>query len=425
MSPHHGLWHFKKGITKVSHWTRREVKEQCKSFLPVVADQDPEVMSCVHALMHFMYLAHSSELTDDDLAEMEACVEEFHVNKEIFQELGALGEQDPTKKKGLVCTFHMITKLHAMLHYVHYICKLSTLDGFNTKLPKWLHIPYAKHGFHASNKQDVIKQMAMYIQRIEAIAMHHAYLDDLNALNVDDPLDDEPLGPNDKDGNYVEEDKVYINGLNQLVLDAEGEPEVHDDDDELDANNNNDEGNGAEEGPNDDGIGDTVGEGELEADDDGDLDVGLEWRDVDNGTWAEEYHVDDEMEQQTSPSVFYPELHVKHSKKLTLITTATHLVSKHGASNLLPSIKSFLRQQNLCPHDLNLSANDRYRIWSRCQLIHGPPPFKPTEGRKTNVIHAFLVVIDNHGWPRKEAQYDTALFVHNEEKDGIHHECHE
>ncbi|KAG8697355.1 hypothetical protein FRC11_000089 [Ceratobasidium sp. 423] len=101
--------------------------------------------------------------------------------------------------------------------------------------------------------------------------MHHLYLDN---LNVDDQLDDKPLGPDNEDGNYAEEDEVYINGLNQLVLDAKGKPEVHDDVD--DANNNNDEGNGAEEGPNDDGIGGADSEGELEVDDDGDLNVGLE-----------------------------------------------------------------------------------------------------------------------------------------------------
>ncbi|CAE6416234.1 unnamed protein product [Rhizoctonia solani] len=308
-------------------------------------------MSCARALMRFMYLAHSSELTDDDLDEMQACIEEFHENKDIFRQLGALGEQDPKKKKGPVRTFHMVAKLHALLHYIHYIRELGTPDGFNTELPERLHIPYAKHGFHASNKKDVIKQMATYIQRIEAIAMHRAYLDDESTPDTEGPSEN----PDDEDGSF-EEDEVLIGELHQLVLGAEGEPEGDD-------------------------------------------------------------HADG---QQDSPSVFYPEPHVKHSKKPTLVATATHLVSKHGASKLFPAIKSFLRQQNLGTRDLNLSANDKYRIWNRCRLIHGPPPFKPTEGGKTDVIRAFPAVIDEHGRPRKEAHYDTALFAHDEEEDGLH-----
>ncbi|CAE6528670.1 unnamed protein product [Rhizoctonia solani] len=415
MSPHHGLRHFKKGITKISRWTGHEAKEQCKVFLPIVADQDPEVMSCARALMRFMYLAHSSELTDDDLDEMQACIEEFHENKDIFRQLGALGEQDPKKKKGPVRTFHMVAKLHALLHYIHYIRELGTPDGFNTELPERLHIPYAKHGFHASNKKDVIKQMATYIQRIEAIAMHRAYLDDESTPDTEGPSEN----PDDEDGSF-EEDEVLIGELHQLVLGAEGEPEGDDHADGDDDSVGGGVGDDSEERQEDESLGGAVIEDELEVDDNEDLEPSLERRDTDNGTWAEEYHIDDETGQQDSPSVFYPEPHVKHSKKPTLVATATHLVSKHGASKLFPAIKSFLRQQNLGTRDLNLSANDKYRIWNRCRLIHGPPPFKPTEGGKTDVIRAFPAVIDEHGRPRKEAHYDTALFAHDEEEDGLH-----
>jgi hypothetical protein len=311
-----------------------------------------------------------------------------------------------------------------MLHYMHYIRELGTPDGFNTELPERLHIPYAKHGFHASNKKDVIKQMATYIQRIEAIAMHRTHLDNQEAPDIGDPLDDEPICPDDEDGDY-EEDEVYIDGLNELVLDIQDEPEVRDVGDDDDGDDDDDDErtrSGSEEELEDGSIGGAVAEGEL-ADDDEDLDAGLERRDTDNGTWTE-HHIDDEINQEESPSVFYPEPHVKHAKKPTLTATATHLVSKHGAAKLLPAVKSFLRQRNLCTRDLNLSAHDKYRIWSRCRFIHSPPPFKPTEGGRTDVIRAFPAVIDEHGRPRKEAQYDTVLFVHDEEKDGLHRECH-
>ncbi|QRW20599.1 hypothetical protein RhiXN_05588 [Rhizoctonia solani] len=84
MSPHHDLRHFKKGVTKISCWTGKEAKAQCKLFLPIVADQEPEVMACARALTRFMYLAHSLELTEDNLVEMDEYVQELHENKEIF-----------------------------------------------------------------------------------------------------------------------------------------------------------------------------------------------------------------------------------------------------------------------------------------------------------------------------------------------------
>ncbi|KAG9122446.1 hypothetical protein FRC07_001163, partial [Ceratobasidium sp. 392] len=176
MSPYHSLRHFKDGVMKAARWTGRELKEQSRAYLPTIVGEEPEVTACARALTNFMFLAHSSSLTDDDLAEMESCLEQFHENKQIFPEIGALGEQDPAKKKSPVHTFHGIPKIHAIQHYTFHIREHGTPNSFNTELPERLHIPNAKEGYQRSNKKDAIKQMATHIQRMEALAMHRAYL---------------------------------------------------------------------------------------------------------------------------------------------------------------------------------------------------------------------------------------------------------
>ncbi|KAF8700278.1 Zn-finger protein, partial [Rhizoctonia solani] len=407
MSQHHGLRHFKKGVTKVSRWTGREVKEQCKAYLPTVADQEPEVTQCARALLRFMYLAHSLELTDEDLDEMEQCIQAFHEDKDIFRELGALGEQDPTKKKGLVRTFHMIAKLHALQHYVNYIRKLGTPNGYNTELPEQLHIPYAKVGFRRSNKKDVIKQMATYFQRMEAIAMHRAYLDELG--NTDD-------NDKGKEDDYEEfgKDEVMMEGFDQLALDdLEAEQ----------AEDNDEDGTEEEDAPEtgeDQELETAVIEGELEVDNSDEVGTEPEQRNVENGTWIESYNIDAKLGWQVGASAFYPDPYVKHAKKPTLTAPGTHIILKHGATQLTAAIESFLKQHGRYTRGLDISPLHNYCIWNRCRLIHSPPPFKPSKGEKIDVIRAFPAIVDEYGRPRKEAQFDTALFIHDKEQHGLH-----
>ncbi|QRW12470.1 plasma membrane ATPase 4 [Ceratobasidium sp. AG-Ba] len=163
MPEFHGMRHFKNGITGVAQWTGRKLKEMAKILLSVVSDQDEEVVAAARALLDFMYLAHSSSLTNTELDGMEQCLRTFHQNKSVFEPLGAL----QTKQ-----AFHGIPKLHMIQHYVGLIQMLGTPDGYNTETSEQLHIDFAKVGYKASNRVNAIKQMAMYIQRIEALAMH-------------------------------------------------------------------------------------------------------------------------------------------------------------------------------------------------------------------------------------------------------------
>jgi hypothetical protein len=94
---------------------------------------------------------------------MQACLDTFHLHKDMFIELG-------------LCEDFNIPKFHAMQHYIDAIRSLGSADGYNTEFSERLHINYAKKGYQASNKHDYVEQMTLWLQRQEAIDFHSAYL---------------------------------------------------------------------------------------------------------------------------------------------------------------------------------------------------------------------------------------------------------
>ena len=69
-----------------------------------------------------------------------------------------------------------IPKLHAILHYMACIHTLGSADGYNTESPERLHIDFAKDTYRASNKRDYTEQMALWLQRHEAMWLWESYL---------------------------------------------------------------------------------------------------------------------------------------------------------------------------------------------------------------------------------------------------------
>ncbi|KAG8724026.1 hypothetical protein FRC12_024380 [Ceratobasidium sp. 428] len=216
MPEHHGMRHFKNGITSVSQWTGRELKEMAKTLLPVISDaEDPHVVIAARALLDFAYLAHSSSLSDSELEAMETALRTFHEHKYVFKRAGAV----KTKK-----AFHGIPKIHMIQHYSYLIRQLGTPDGYNTETSERLHIDFAKMGYRASNKVNATKQMALYIQRMEALAMHATYLEELGRA-IPDPLPlrldrDEEEGQEGEDWDewHDEEEEEYQDVIDDAAL---------------------------------------------------------------------------------------------------------------------------------------------------------------------------------------------------------------
>ncbi|KAJ7017848.1 hypothetical protein C8F04DRAFT_978411 [Mycena alexandri] len=173
MPDHHGVRHFKNGISAVSQWTGAEHKEMEKVFLGLVAaGAEPEMVKAVRGLIDFAYFASLQSHTSQTLLAMRDSLNIFHDNKQIFIEL-----------KGRSSHFN-IPKIHSLDHYEFLIRLFGSADGFNTESPERLHIDYAKNAYRASNRKDYIEQMTIWLQRQEAVARFTAYLSWVETLEV-------------------------------------------------------------------------------------------------------------------------------------------------------------------------------------------------------------------------------------------------
>ncbi|KAG0704055.1 hypothetical protein DFH29DRAFT_849443 [Suillus ampliporus] len=165
MPDYPGLRHFKKGISMVKQWTGTEHKEMQRFFLGLLAGAVPSrVLVVARAILDFSYYAQLRVHTAESLDGLESALAVFHSNKDILQELE-------------VREHFNIPKLHQLSHYVQSILLFGTTDGFNTELPEHLHIDFAKEAYRASNKRDHEEQMALWLQRQEAVFLRGSYLD--------------------------------------------------------------------------------------------------------------------------------------------------------------------------------------------------------------------------------------------------------
>ncbi|KAJ7737951.1 Zn-finger domain-containing protein [Mycena metata] len=175
-----GLRHFKKGISTVSQWTGAEHKEMQRVFLGVLAGAvSAEVLTVVKSLIDFIYYAQLQSHTTKTLDALQAALDTFHANKQVILDLE-------------IREHFNIPKFHSLQHY---LCRC--VDGYNTESPERLHIDFAKKAYRASNRRDYTEQMALWLQRQEAIALRVSYIqwrknqDLVAAADSSDESDDE------------------------------------------------------------------------------------------------------------------------------------------------------------------------------------------------------------------------------------------
>jgi hypothetical protein len=152
MNGHPGLRHFKKGISFVMQWTGGEHKEMERVFIGVITGTvNDKVLTTVRAIINFIYYSQFQRHTTKTLASLQKCLETFHENKEIFIDLN-------------IHKHFNIPKFHTIQHYVNAIFVHGSANGYNSKSPERLHINFAKEAYQASNKQDFLEQMALWLQ---------------------------------------------------------------------------------------------------------------------------------------------------------------------------------------------------------------------------------------------------------------------
>ncbi|KAJ6585760.1 hypothetical protein B0H19DRAFT_926144 [Mycena capillaripes] len=192
MNAYPALRHFKKVISSVSQWTGTEHKEMQRVFLGVLAGAvNAKVLTVVKALIDFIYYAQLQSHTSRTLDALQNALDTFHDHKQILIDLG-------------IREHFNIPKFHAIQHYVDSIRALGSADGYNTESPERLHIDFAKKAYRATNRRDYTEQMALWLQRQEAVALRTSYLAWCNkqtlqpASQSEDSDDSDDEGPEDK-----------------------------------------------------------------------------------------------------------------------------------------------------------------------------------------------------------------------------------
>jgi hypothetical protein len=147
------------------------------------------------AVVDFIYYSQLQEHTSDTLVALQAALDMFHENKDIFVRAG-------------ICEHFNIPKIHQMLHYIDAIKSRSSADGYNSESPERLHIDFAKHAYRASNKREYVCQMTIWLGHQEAVAQFTAYLNWLSNCDLTEP-DPEP-DPKLADNIGGEEDPAVI-----------------------------------------------------------------------------------------------------------------------------------------------------------------------------------------------------------------------
>ncbi|KAF8599349.1 hypothetical protein BDV93DRAFT_449464, partial [Ceratobasidium sp. AG-I] len=155
-----GQQHFQLGLSALTQWQGNEARATARSFLGVVAGSRIRMaVQAARCITDFMYRARMPQLDEDDLAALDADLEEFHQVKQIFRTEGV-----QTSMHG----FNNIAKLHIIRHYSHVTREMGTPDGFTTETPERLHKDYVKPSYHASNGVVPEPQMLTHLRRQEA-----------------------------------------------------------------------------------------------------------------------------------------------------------------------------------------------------------------------------------------------------------------
>jgi len=164
MNSYPGLRHFKKGISSVTQWTGTEHKEMEKVLLGITIGAVPSrFILVVRSLLDFIYLSQLQYHTTTTMKSLETCLKTFHDHKDIIIERN-------------IREHFNIPKVHAIIHYVDCIHSFGSADGYNTESPERLHIEFAKDAYRASNKRDYVEQMALWLQRHEAMWLRESFL---------------------------------------------------------------------------------------------------------------------------------------------------------------------------------------------------------------------------------------------------------
>ncbi|KAI1789302.1 hypothetical protein LXA43DRAFT_974334 [Ganoderma leucocontextum] len=171
MPRNNSLRHFAKGILCMSRVSGKEHRDMCRVLpglilgLPLSGGASPSrLLRATKTLLDFLYFAQYSTHHTGSLKILYKALRAFHINKQVFVNLG-------------VRENFCLPKLHSLDHYRVTIEMFGTTDNYDTQYSECLHIDFTKEAYRASNCRDELPQMTQWLERREKILRHEKYID--------------------------------------------------------------------------------------------------------------------------------------------------------------------------------------------------------------------------------------------------------
>jgi hypothetical protein len=360
MPPMHGLRHFSRGVSQVSQWTGREVKEMSRVLLGAVCGLDmppgKTVKGCqaLSSFLSFIYLSHQANISDTGISAMKQALTTFHEYKDIF-----LGDNK------LCQGFNGIPKFHVVQHYPYSITEFGTCDGYSTEHSERLHIDFAKEGYRASNRVNPIPQMTRYLERQDAMHFHAEYL------------------------RWRTKDTLSFS-------DSESDTESEESDSDFDTDRNCEKNGLRGNGDNENNAGRCS-----------------ERRRFLQG----EFH---SILYDSNDGFAYPQPKIQLTKSPSTRQTIDWVSANHGAENLCAAIKAFCISKNPRETDIQIRPTELLNVWNRIRLYHDIAPMNATSGKTFETLRTLIPKRKpDSGDIIKDGIFDTALVLNDPNESGF------
>ncbi|KAF8815301.1 hypothetical protein BYT27DRAFT_7226011 [Phlegmacium glaucopus] len=152
-----GLQHFPDG-RGFKQWTSNNSKALMKVFLPAISGLVPDAMiRAVSAFMEFCYLVQRSQIDESILVWINAAVQRYHEEHQIFITLGIHNHFD-------------LPRQHSLLHYQSPIQMFGAPNGVCSSITESKHIKAVKQPWRHSSWNNTIGQMLLTNQRVDKLA---------------------------------------------------------------------------------------------------------------------------------------------------------------------------------------------------------------------------------------------------------------
>ncbi|KAH7908355.1 hypothetical protein BJ138DRAFT_1012981 [Hygrophoropsis aurantiaca] len=166
-----GTRHFDEGMSHVLQMTGREHRDIQRTIIPVIAGAvEDDFLRAIRALIDFIYVAQNPVHTPSSIADMQACLAEFHSYK------GAILKAEARRGKNGAKDDFCIPKLELFQTFAIAAWNVGSLIQFSADVSERLLITHCKQPFTQTNHQrNFTEQVVRILDRRERIRMFDIY----------------------------------------------------------------------------------------------------------------------------------------------------------------------------------------------------------------------------------------------------------